>query len=160
MTTPAPASLSAEELDDLERIALRATPAAWHAHNHSDMARVGGNPEDWVGYAWVGYATTESTPDGRFEGKIACLDARKDGSKNWREGRQHDAAHIAAFDPPTVLRLIASARAQQSAPERLAAQMGATWVPNGIEIGTVQQSAPVVGSLEPAEARLAAAGGE
>ena len=69
------------------------TPGPWRAHDHNDMAKLGSDPNVWIGYAWVGHGGDES---GRFQGKVADLDRRKDGSKEYRERASADAKLIAA----------------------------------------------------------------
>jgi len=96
-------TLTREQIEALTVLAKAATAGPWRAHDHRDMALYGENPDEWIGYAWVGHKGEE---DGRFQAKIADLDARKDASQPWREQRHKDAAFIAASNPATVLSLI------------------------------------------------------
>lgn len=59
------------------------------------MARVGESPNDWIGYAWVGRITKDSTPDGRFDAGWAGLDRRKDACEEYRRRASDDAHFIA-----------------------------------------------------------------
>jgi hypothetical protein len=102
------APFSAADLDALEKIALAATPGAWtHMSFQSGTECVQfGNTLPGRGYgmayraAHITYFDIQSL--GLSEG-----DAEK--------GKWSDAAHITAFQPSTVLRLIAAARATQVA---------------------------------------------
>jgi len=70
----------------------RFTPGPWRAHDHNDMAEFGDDPSDWIGYAWVGFGGDD---DGRFQGKLANLDRRHDGSTEFRQRASADARLIA-----------------------------------------------------------------
>ena len=94
------------DLDELERVAREATPGPWMKHDHEGPYSFD-KPAEWVGYAWVGFG---GESDGRFQGVVADLDRRKDASPAYRAQAAADAKHIATFDPPTILTLIAAAR--------------------------------------------------
>jgi hypothetical protein len=49
----------------------------WRVHDHEMMDE----PDKWIGYAWVG---ADGERDGRFDRRVADLDARKDGSEKCR----------------------------------------------------------------------------
>ncbi len=85
-----------ETLEQLRELMLAATPGPYRAHDHNDMARLGENPEKWIGYAWVGRITKDSEPDGRFDAGWLDRDSRDDGSKEYRERASADAHFVAA----------------------------------------------------------------
>lgn len=93
------------DLDKLRGLLRMATPGPYRAHDHADMAQFGDDPAKWMGYAWVGRITKDSTPDGRFDAGWADMDRRKDASKEYRE-RASDDAHLIAEAlnaPPALL---------------------------------------------------------
>src|SRR3546814_16191336 len=61
----------------------KATPGPYRAHDHNNM----GEPDEWIGYAWVGRITKDSTPDGLWDARWADMDRRKDAAKEYSERR-------------------------------------------------------------------------
>lgn len=69
------------------------TPGPWTAHDHNVMREFGDDPKDWIGYAWVEHG---GDARGKFQGKVADLDRRRDGSEEFRVMAAADARLIAA----------------------------------------------------------------
>lgn len=94
-----PSPTSQEELvatvARLRELMAKATPGPYRAHDHNDMARLGEDPEKWMGYAWVGRITKQSEPDGRFDAGWLDRDSRKDASREYRERASVDAHFVA-----------------------------------------------------------------
>lgn len=84
-----------ETVQLLRELQAKATPGPYRAHDHNDMARLGEDPEKWMGYAWVGRITKQSEPDGRFDAGWLDRDSRKDASKEYRERASVDAHFVA-----------------------------------------------------------------
>lgn len=80
--------------DQIRELAGKATKGKFRPHDHHGMARVGGKPEEWLGYAWVGRLTNSSTDDGAFDAPLLSTDRRKDGSPSYRESGQYDVALV------------------------------------------------------------------
>lgn len=107
---PAPVSGDVEglDLDVLEKVAREATPGHWHQAGlpwfQTGAGVLAGSPDPHIGYMiadtepWDGDREEYAENGGQLN--IASADA--------------DAAHIATFDPPTVLKLISTLRAQQA----------------------------------------------
>lgn len=91
---PLPSEL-VETVQLLRELQAKATPGPYRAHDHNDMARLGEDPEKWMGYAWVGRITKQSEPDGRFDAGWLDRDSRKDASKEYRERASVDAHFVA-----------------------------------------------------------------
>ena len=81
----------------LSALAEKATKGPWRAHDHNGMARVGGDPAEWVGYAWVGRIMPESGPNGEFDAGFLQTDRRKDGLQSYRENAEFDVALVTAL---------------------------------------------------------------
>jgi hypothetical protein len=64
----------------------------WRLHTSEGFEK----PEDWHGYAWVGYVDEQSEPDGRFDGCVCRIDRRNDASQEWKDQADSDARLIAA----------------------------------------------------------------
>lgn len=79
----------------LRELQSAATPGPYRAHDHNDMAKLGEDPEKWMGYAWVGRITPQSEPDGRFDAGWLDRDSRDDGSKPYRERASADVHFVA-----------------------------------------------------------------
>jgi hypothetical protein len=94
MSDPIPSEL-VETVQLLRELQAKATPGPYRAHDHNDMARLGEDPEKWMGYAWVGRITKQSEPDGRFDAGWLDRDSRKDASKEYRERASVDAHFVA-----------------------------------------------------------------
>lgn len=80
--------------DRLTALRDAATPGPYRAHDHNDMARVGEDPEKWIGYGWVGRITKDSTPDGRFDAGWLKADRRKDAHKEYRTRASADVHFV------------------------------------------------------------------
>lgn len=91
--------MTTEELDRLEAIARAATSGPWRWDDDDQMVAVGVESERDVNWDWSGEG-----PPRAISTTIIETDS------GYYPPRDNDRAHIAAFDPPTVLALIALAR--------------------------------------------------
>ena len=85
----------ADLIERLQALQEAATPGPYRAHDHKGMARVGADPAEWVGYAWIGRITANSSPDGSFDAGWLSTDRRKDCDKEYRERASADAHFVA-----------------------------------------------------------------
>lgn len=108
-------------IERLRELLEKATPGPYRAHDHRGMARVGADPADWIGYAWVGRITENSGPNGAFDARWLDADRRKDACKEYRERAEHDVALVAeALNAlPVLLDAIASLEAALTEVKRL-----------------------------------------
>lgn len=89
-------TLTPETIAELRVLLEKATPGPYRAHDHESMRIIGEDPEQWIGYAWVGRSTKNSTPDGRWDAGWLDLDRPKDACKEYRERASADAHYVAA----------------------------------------------------------------
>ncbi len=81
-------------IERLRTLQAAATPGPYRAHDHNGMARVGADPNDWIGYGWVGRIKPTSGPNGEFDAGWLKTDRRKDGDKEYRARASADVHFV------------------------------------------------------------------
>lgn len=97
MTAETPLQYCERVLAEARKAMEEVTSLPWRAHGTDDIRAIDPDTDDseWEGYAWVGYPSKHfDDGSGRFDGKIADLDRRKDGSPDWRKEAYPTACFI------------------------------------------------------------------